>query len=150
MSALAYPGDVSHGAWLTYQALARSRPRKGGLRQVGRCRLAAVLRRTTRQVSRYVAELRDAGYIDVIPPRRARTPKGWRTLEVNRYRLHRRSSARNDMRVTSPPPGVEGRRPQGAATPLPPPFAAAPTAASPPTEAFRAAREALRAARRRQ
>jgi hypothetical protein len=149
MSAIAYRGDVSHGAWLTYQALARSRPHKGGLRQVGRCRLASILRRTTRQISRYVAELRAAGYIEVIPPRRLRTPKGWRTIEVNRYRLHRRSSPRNDMRVIPPPSGVERRRPAGEPTPLPPPFAADPTAASPPTEAFRAARAALRATRRR-
>jgi hypothetical protein len=149
MSAMAYRGDVSHGAWLTYQALARSRPHKGGLRQVGRSRLASIVRRTTRQVSRYLAELRAAGYIEVIPPRRLRTPKGWRTVEVNRFRIHRRRSARDDMAVTPPSTRVERRRPAGEPTPVPAPFAADPSPPSPPTEAFRAARAALRAARRR-
>ena len=63
-----YRGDVSPGAWLTYQAIAARRPLPGGLRQVKRTELAALVCRTPRQVARYLAELRAAGYVEVVAP----------------------------------------------------------------------------------
>jgi hypothetical protein len=151
MSGLDYAGEVSHGAWLTYQAIARSRPHRGGLRRVGRSRLASRVRRTVRQVGRYLAELRTAGYIEVTPPRRVLTPDGWRTLGVNCYRLLR--SARD--RAASRPRrhrGWHGRPDGWTPTPTPPSY----TAPDPPAAAGRdrtyaaglaAARAALRAGR---
>jgi DNA-binding MarR family transcriptional regulator len=78
-----YRGDVSPGAWLTYQAIAARRPLPGGLRQVKRTELAGLVCRTPRQVARYLAELRAAGYIEVVvsPPTARRARLG------NRYRL---------------------------------------------------------------
>lgn len=111
MSHVSQRSDLTRGARLTRHLLALSRPYKGGIRHCGRRYLAARLGCSTRTVSRYVAELRRAGLIEVAPPRRHRTEAGWRTVGVNGYRLrspHRlvaRSgrSRRDDTRGTPPP-----------------------------------------------
>lgn len=110
---------LSRGARLCEAIIRAARTRPGGIRQCGRPYLARRLGCTPRTVSRYVAELRREGRLEVTPPRRARGPKGWRTIETNRYRLprpvnhaphvdntHNRRSRRGDTHVTPPPSGV--------------------------------------------
>jgi hypothetical protein len=75
-------------------------------RAVGRSYLAARVGRSVRSVTRYVRELREFGYVIVIPPVLALTAAGWRTVGTNRYILlgsekpsehrHRRRSRRGD------------------------------------------------------
>lgn len=109
---------LSRGARLCEQIIRTARGRRGGMRECGRPYLARRLGCSTRQVSRYVAELRDAGRLEVTPPRRTRTREGWRTIGVNVYRLTRsphpaphvldqqtRRSRRGDTHVTPPPRG---------------------------------------------
>jgi hypothetical protein len=117
---------LSRSARLCESIIRHARARKGGVRECGRPYLARRLGCSTRQVSRYVAELRDAGRLHVTPPRRHRTPKGWRTSGVNAYRLtcqphpapHIRRSGRGDTLVTPPLTGSEGH-PLGGGDPHP-------------------------------
>lgn len=112
---------LSRGARLTEQIIRVARARPGGLRHCGRPYLARRLGCSTRQVSRYVQELRRAGRLDVKPPRRVRTPSGWRTVGVNAYRLTRPAhpaphvqtcrSSRDDTDVTPPLTGSGGTTP---------------------------------------
>lgn len=92
---------LSRGARLCEQIIRCARARTGGARVCGRGYLARRLGCSKRQVSRYVAELRDSGRLEVTPPRKTRTPKGWRTCGVNTYRLTRRPH---------PAPHTENRR----------------------------------------
>jgi hypothetical protein len=142
---------LSRGARLCELLIRRSRPHRGGLRRCGRPFLARRLGCSTRTVSRYVAELRHAGVLDVLPPRRKFTGAGWRTIEVNGYlvRRHRPSSHRDDKHVPPPPTG-SGRRPHQA--PSSPALTGQSDGASAPTPEYLASRHALRAqlaARRR-
>lgn len=149
--------SLSRGAKLARHMLAAMRPSKGGIRHCGRSKLASRLRCSTRQVSRYVRELREAGYVDVVPPRRERRPEGWRSVGVNGYLLtprysHRRSSRRGDTYVI--PPRKLGRGSahtpaDPAPTPSPPPFAGVSDAPDGPTPDYLAARAALRKANQR-
>lgn len=106
---------LSRGARLCEQIIRRAKAHRGGLRRVGRPYLARRLGCSPRTVSRYLKELRDAGRIEVTPPRRVRRPGGWRTEGVNTYRLgaaanpaphvgrtHNRRSRRGDTHVTPP------------------------------------------------
>lgn len=112
---------LSRGARLCESIIRAARPRGGGVRVCGRPYLARRLDCSTRQVSRYVAELRDAGRLEVTPPRRKRTAVGWRTCGVNSYRIpchpdpapHVRlcRSGRGDTGVTPPPSGGRDARP---------------------------------------
>lgn len=105
-----------------------SKAHRGGLRVCGRPYLARRLGCTTRTVSRYVAELREHGRLEVTPPRRKRTHVGWRTTGTNTYRLpcpvnhaphvHNRRSRRGDTHVTPSPSG--DRVPRAAGTTPPP------------------------------
>jgi hypothetical protein len=126
----------SRGARLCAHVIRQSRPRKGGLRRCGRSLLANRLGCSVRTVSRYLVELREAGELEVIPPRRVWTPTGWRTVECNGYRLppsRRRlpRSRRGDTAVTPPPSGARATC-SAATSPAPPHVqsdgAAAPTA----------------------
>jgi hypothetical protein len=142
---------LSRGARLCELLIRRSRPHRGGLRRCGRPFLARRLGCSTRTVSRYVAELRDAGRVDVLPPRRKFTGAGWRTIEVNGYliRQHRPSSHRHDRPVTPPPDGGRGTAPVAASSPA---LEGQSAGASAPTPEYVASRHALRAqlaARRR-
>jgi hypothetical protein len=105
---------LSRGARLTEQIIRCARARKGGARVCGRGYLARRLGCSTRQVSRYVAELRASGRLEVTPPRRERTGDGWRTCGVNSYRLTRRPH---------PAPHVENRRSTRGDTGVTPPLA---------------------------
>lgn len=110
---------LSRGARLCESIIRAARARRGGSRECGRSYLARRLGCSVRTVSRYVAELRDAGRLEVTPPRRVRTCKGWRTAGVNTYRLpchpnpaphvvdnqHSRRSSRGATHVTPPPRG---------------------------------------------
>jgi hypothetical protein len=117
---------LSRSARLCEAIIRQSRARKGGVRECGRPYLARRLGCSTRQVSRYVAELREAGRLHVTPPRRVRTSRGWRTAGVNAYRLpcqphpapHIRRSGRDDTGVLPPLTGSEGT-PPGACDPPP-------------------------------
>lgn len=104
---------LSRGARLCESIIRCARARTGGARLCGRPYLARRLGCSTRQVSRYVAELRDAGRLEVTPPPRVRTSRGWRTTSTNAYRLscpphpaphvlHSRRSGRGDTGVTPP------------------------------------------------
>lgn len=114
---------LSRGARLCESIIRAARARRGGRRECGRPYLARRLACSQRTVSRYVKELRDAGRLEVTPPRRVRTPAGWRTEGVNTYRLpcpsnpaphvHNRRSRRGDTHVTPPPRGVGGTAPRG-------------------------------------
>lgn len=126
---------LSRGARLCEAIIRNAKARKGGQRECGRPYLARRLGCSQRTVSRYVAELRAAGRLDVVPPRRERTPKGWRTIGCNRYRLTRtahpaphvqrfRRSGRGDTRVTPSPSGERKRRARHAPGPLIDPSAA--------------------------
>lgn len=107
---------LSRGARLCEAIIRNARARRGGRRECGRPYLARRLACSQRQVSRYIKELRAAGRLEVTPPRRVRTPAGWRTEGVNSYRLpcaanpaphvHNRRSRRGDTHVTPPPRGV--------------------------------------------
>lgn len=120
---------LSRGARLCEQIIRTARVRRGGARECGRPYLARRLGCSARQVSRYVAELREAGRLEVTPPRRQRTANGWRTLGVNTYRLprpghpaphvldtHNRRSRRGDTPVTPPPRGGRMRGRSGPAS----------------------------------
>lgn len=113
---------LSRGARLTEQIIRVARARPGGTRECGRPYLARRLGCSTRQVSRYVQELRRAGRLDVTPPRRVRTPHGWASIGCNRYRLtctphpapHVQQtcrSSRGDTHVTPPLTGSGGSTP---------------------------------------
>lgn len=129
---------LTRGARLCEAIIRTARARHGGLRECGRPYLARRLGCSTRQVSRYVAELRDAGRLDVTPPRKVRTSKGWRTAGVNCYRLTRpphpaphvtgprfRRSGRGDTHVTPPLAGSGRQAAEPAAADLIDPSAAA-------------------------
>lgn len=126
---------LSRGARLCEQIIRCARARRGGVRVCGRPYLARRLGCSPRQVSRYVAELRQAGRLDVTPPQRVRTVRGWRTCGVNTYRLtrpahpaphvHNRRSDRDDTRVPPPPSGGRGGTPPGVSPPLTDPARAA-------------------------
>jgi len=117
---------LSRGARLCESIIRAARAQRGGIRSCGRPYLARRLACSQRTVSRYVAELRDAGRLEVTPPRRHRTRRGWRTIGVNSYRLpctphpaphvQTRSSRRGDTRVTPLP---SGSRVGGASRPTP-------------------------------
>lgn len=106
---------LSRGARLCESIIRCARPRRGGVRSCGRPYLARRLGCSQRTVSRYVAELRAAGRLEVTPPRRHHTARGWRTIGVNTYRLpcrahpaphvQKRRSVRGDTRVTPSPSG---------------------------------------------
>lgn len=114
---------LSRGARLCESIIRTARAQRGGVRSCGRPYLARRLACSQRTVSRYVAELREAGRLEVTPPRRVRTSRGWRTAGVNTYRLCRpshpaphvqtRRSRRGDTHVTPTPNGVRvaGSRP---------------------------------------
>lgn len=118
---------LSRGARLCESIIRASKAHKGGVRTCGRPYLARRLGCSVRTVSRYLKELRDAGRLEVTPPRRVRTPKGWRCAGVNAYRLpcrpnhaphvHNRRSSRGATGVTPTPKGVRGGRAQGAGHP---------------------------------
>lgn len=116
---------LSRGARLCESIIRAARAERGGLRRCGRPYLARRLACSQRTVSRYVAELRAAGRLEVTPPRRARTRTGWRTCGVNVYRLpvpphpapHTRRSRRGDTHGTPVPNGTRVGR---AAHPPPP------------------------------
>jgi hypothetical protein len=103
---------LSRGARLCEQIIRCARARRGGTRECGRGYLARRLGCSKRQVSRYVLELRESGRLEVTPPRKVRTPRGWRTCGVNAYRLTRPAhpaphvetcrSRRGDTHVTPP------------------------------------------------
>lgn len=117
---------LSRGARLCEHIIRRSRPMRGGLRRCGRNYLAARLNCSPRTVSRFVRELRDAGHVEVVRPRRQLTAAGWRTVECNGYRIrHRASSHRGDTGVTPLP---KGSRAAAHTTPSPPQFKAKHTA----------------------
>lgn len=111
---------LSRSARLCESIIRHARTHRGGTRVVGRPYLARRLDCSPRQVSRYVAELKQAGRLEVTPPRKVRTPKGWRTVGTNTYRLpcpphpapHTRRSTRGDTHVTPPLKGSDmGGRP---------------------------------------
>jgi hypothetical protein len=123
---------LSRGARLCEQIIRVSKARQGGIRQVGRPYLARRLGCSVRTVSRYTTELVEAGRLDRIPPRKVRRANGWRTIEVNRYRLtrtahpaphvqtHNRRSSRSDTHGTPPLAGSDYRgRPAPTWTPEP-------------------------------
>lgn len=93
---------LSRGARLCESIIRCARAQRGGIRSCGRPYLARRLGCSQRTVSRYVAELRAAGRVEVTPPRRRRTSRGWRTIGVNAYRLPCRAH---------PAPHVQNRRP---------------------------------------
>lgn len=113
---------LSRGARLCESIIRAARAQRGGRRVVGRPYLARRLACSVRTVSRYIAELRAAGRLDVVPPRKTRTSKGWRSVGTNAYRLldrvnhaphvngpaRFRRSARGASLVTPPPTGSEG------------------------------------------
>jgi hypothetical protein len=123
---------LSRGARLCESIIRNARARAGGRREVGRPYLARRLDCSVRTVSRYIAELRAAGRLEVAPPRKTRTAKGWRTIGTNVYRLLERAnpcphvtgparlrrSARDATGVTPPPTGSEVARPSGGWAPL--------------------------------
>lgn len=123
---------LSRGARLCESIIRASRARSGGARVCGRPYLARRLGCSVRTVSRYVAELRDAGRLDVTPPKRVRTCKGWRSTGTNTYRLpckanpaphvvgpaRLRRSARDATRVTPPPKGVRAGGPPALRPPV--------------------------------
>lgn len=110
---------LSRGARLCESIIRAARAQQGGRRVVGRPYLARRLGCSVRTVSRYVAELRAAGRLDVCPPRKVRRREGWRTVGTNAYRLldrvnhaphvtgpaRFRRSRRGDTLVTPPPSG---------------------------------------------
>lgn len=106
---------LSRGARLCESIIRTARAQRGGVRSCGRPYLARRLACSQRTVSRYVAELREAGRLEVTPPRRHRTARGWRTIGVNTYRLRctshpaphvqNRRSGRGDTHVTPSPSG---------------------------------------------
>jgi hypothetical protein len=111
---------LSRGARLCEAIIRASRPHRGGARRCGRPYLARRLGCSPRTVSRYLAELRAADRLRVTPPRRVRTPAGWRCHGVNTYRLptpnlaphlHKPRSSRGDTPVTPPPRGGRGPAP---------------------------------------
>lgn len=118
---------LSRGARLCESIIRAARAGRGGRRVVGRPYLARRLGCTVRTVSRYLAELRTAGRLEVTPPRKTKTSRGWRTLGTNTYRLldrvnhaphvtgpaRLRRSARGDTHVTPPPTGSGASGPQG-------------------------------------
>lgn len=122
---------LSRGARLCEQIIRHSRARRGGARECGRPYLARRLGCSVRTVSRYVAELRDAGRLDVTAPPRTKTSRGWRCTGVNTYRLtappnpaphvtgRSRRSARGDTHVTPSPNGDRATAPQGVGAPGP-------------------------------
>jgi hypothetical protein len=128
--------NLSHGARLLYMVLLHAGPKPnrrrarsgnpairatagatlGSARELGRPYLARRLAVSTRTVSRYVRELRDAGILTIIAPALTLTALGWRTLGVNRYLLHpparhRARSRRDDTAATSLPTGSRAARP---------------------------------------
>lgn len=114
---------LSRGARLCESIIRASKAHRGGVRRCGRPFLARRLGCSTRTVSRYLAELRQAERLEVTPPRRVRTPAGWRTHGVNTYRLphrhnlaphvHKPRSGRGDTPVTPSPRGDRGHRTTG-------------------------------------
>lgn len=121
---------LSRGARLCESIIRCARTQRGGHRRCGRPYLARRLGCSQRTVSRYVAELRDAGRLEVTPPRRVRSRAGWRTVGTNTYRLpcrphpaphvlHKRRSRRDDTHDTPPP---NGGRSGGPARPDTPPL----------------------------
>lgn len=116
---------MSRGARLCESIIRSARARAGGRRQVGRPYLARRLGCSVRTVSRYVAELRQAGRLEVTPPRRERVPGGWRSVGTNTYRLpcspnpaphvtgpaRLRRSRRDATHVTPSPNGDRGTPP---------------------------------------
>ena len=120
---------LSRGARLCESIIRAARAQRGGVRTCGRPYLARRLGCSQRTVSRYVAELRDAGRLEVTPPRRRRTRTGWCTVGVNAYRLPRtphpaphvqtRRSGRGDTHDTPPPNGGRGGRATRTAPPDP-------------------------------
>lgn len=106
---------LSRGARLCESIIRCARAHRGGVRVCGRPYLARRLGCSQRTVSRYVAELRAAGRLEVTPPKRVRSPRGWRTIGVNAYRLPCRAhpaphvqkprSSRGDTHVTPSPNG---------------------------------------------
>jgi hypothetical protein len=123
---------LSRGARLCEAIIRNARARQGGVRECGRPYLARRLGCSTRTVSRYVAELRDAGRLDVVAPARRRTARGWRTIGVNAYRFTRpphpaphvqtRRSRRGDTHVTPSPSGLGCGTRSGPHTPEPGPL----------------------------
>lgn len=121
---------LSRGARLCESIIRCARAQRGGVRSCGRPYLARRLGCSQRTVSRYVAELRDAGRLEVTPPRRHYTRRGWRTIGVNAYRLpcsphpaphvqrHNRRSDRGDSPVTPLPSGSRLARAQPDPGPL--------------------------------
>lgn len=109
------PVILSRGARLCESIIRHARTKRGGIRECGRPYLARRLGCSPRTVSRYVAELRAAGRLEVTPPRRRRTRNGWRSVGVNGYRLPRpahpaphvqtRRSRRGDTHGTPSPNG---------------------------------------------
>lgn len=106
---------LSRGARLCEALIRAAKTRRGGVRVCGRPYLARRLGCSQRTVSRYLRELREAGRLEVTPPRKVRTSKGWRTTGTNAYRLpcrhnlaphvHKRRSGRDDTPVTPLPNG---------------------------------------------
>lgn len=122
------PAGVSLQARAAYRimrsAVRAKRTRRGGpaVRYVGRAKLAALLSRSKRTVSRYTGELERAGLLVKVPARRAFRDGRWATLDVQGYILtmialgpHPRRSTRGVTPVPSPP--LRGARQPGGAPP---------------------------------
>lgn len=147
---------LSPGAFRCWTVMRRFRRGPGGVIRVSWRRLGKILGRSTRTIGRYVAEIRASGLLDVIRGRRVRTADGgWRTIEVNGYRVilparHRPRSRRHDRAVTPPPYGGWAS-PQSAPDAAPEPFVAPDQSDGLAADVYQrglaAARQALRAAR---
>lgn len=126
MTPVARRADLTRGARAAWGVLVTVRARDGGLRRVGRNRLAALLGCSPRTVSRFTGELVAAGLVERVPARRVRRPDGaWRCRGPASYRLagalghprptlaprHRRRSDRGDTPDTPPPYGGPGDPP---------------------------------------
>jgi hypothetical protein len=150
------PTVISRGARLCESIIRKARSKQGGGRECGRPYLARRLGCSVRQVSRYVRELHDAGRLEVTPPRKTRTERGWRSIGTNTYRFngryhpaphvlngHNRRSTRGDIPVTPTPSGFV---PPGAKRPggghIPETYTPRPTETVPASTATRGAQTA--------
>lgn len=80
--------NTSRGARLCLLYIRRSRASRGGLRYVGRARLAKLLGCSKRTVTRYVSELKAAGLVEAVRPKLSFTAGvGWRSITTAAYRV---------------------------------------------------------------
>jgi DNA-binding transcriptional ArsR family regulator len=110
---------LSWGAIGVWDVIRSTRRGHGGTYNVSRKRVARMTMLSARQVSRYLSELRNAGILEVRPPRKVRTERGWRSVGFNVYRFtvkratipNKRRSRRGDTFDPSPLKGV-GKAPR--------------------------------------